>query len=208
MLTKKETITIVMVTLVIGFAISLMESVKIFLYASLFIFLIILINLVAKKVTSYYYDSNIEIKLWEIKRYGYRAGYYFKNPIPAGVIIPLITTALSLGYITWLAPITFDVKAKIYRAAKRHNLYKYSEMTEYHLAHIAAAGIIANLIFGIIGYLINQPQFAQFNLYYAFYNMIPFSDLDGSKIFFGSLVLWISLATIVLIGLIFAIFAI
>jgi len=167
-----------------------------------------MINIITKKITAFHYDSSIETKLWEMKRYGYRVGYRFKNPIPAGVIFPLVTTALSLGTFTWLASLTFDVKAKVYRAARRHHLYKYSEMTEYHLGHIAAAGIVANLFFGIIGYLINQPEFAQLNLYFAFFNMIPFSDLDGSKIFFGSLVLWSFLTAIVLIGLVFAIFVI
>jgi len=209
MLTKKEITAIIAVTIILGFVISLKEfSLNFFLYSTLFIFLIIFINLFAKKITSFYYDSEIETKLWEVKRYGYRKSYRFKNPIPAGLIFPLITTAISLGYINWFASLTFDIKTKIYKAAKRHGLYKFTELTEFHLALIAASGIIANLFFGIIGYLINQPEFARLNLYYAFFNMIPFSNLDGNKIFFGSLVLWSFLTTIVLIGLMFAIFVI
>ncbi|MAG10760.1 hypothetical protein CMI44_00405 [Candidatus Pacearchaeota archaeon] len=208
MLTKNEVITIIVITLVLGFVISLMESMQIFFYTSLFVFLTILINLIAKKSLAFYYDAEIETKIWEIRRYGYRKGYHFKKPIPAGVIFPLITTVFSLGYITWMASMVFEIKTKVYKAAKRHGLYKFTEMTEDHLAYIASAGVAANILLGIIGYLLNYPQFAQLNLYYAFFQMIPFSNLDGNKIFFGSLALWSFLAVIVLIGLIFAIFVI
>ena len=60
----------------------------------------------------------------------------------------------------------------------------------------------------IISYLLGYPDFARLNLYLAFFNMIPISDLDGNKIFFGSIVLWSFLATIVLIGLGLAFFLI
>jgi hypothetical protein len=208
MLTKKEIITIITVSIVLGFAISLLESLQIFFYTILLILIIILINLTAKKIISFYYDLEMETKLWEMKRYGYTAGSYFKNPIPAGLIFPLITTAFSFGYITWLAALTFDIKTKIYKSAKRHGLYKFTEITEFHLALIATAGIVANLFMGLIGYLINQPEFARLNLYYAFFNIIPLSNLDGNKIFFGNLILWSFLTTIILIGLLFAIFVI
>ncbi|MBL7059296.1 hypothetical protein ISS08_02490, partial [Candidatus Pacearchaeota archaeon] len=101
-----------------------------------------------------------------------------------------------------------DVKAKVYRAAKRHGLYSFSEMTEYHLGLIAASGIFINLILAIIGYVIGFPLFAKLNIYYALFNMIPISDLDGNKIFFGSLVLWSFLAALTLIGLGYALFLI
>lgn len=202
MLNKKEILIITVIALILAFTISLVESLKIFSYILITVFLIIIINTLAKKIMSFYFDSEIEIGLWEIKRYGFKAHKYFKKPFPAGAFFPIITTAFSFGYVTWMASLVFEVKSKIYRAAKRHGFYSFSEMTEYHIGLIAAAGILANLGFAIIGYLINFPEFARFNIYYAAFNMIPISDLDGNKIFFGSKVLWSFLASIVLIALI------
>jgi len=208
MLNKKEIIYIIIITLILGVVISLIKTPEIFLYTLLAVFLVLIINIIAKKVTSFYLDSEIEIKLWEIKRYGFKTHKHLKKPFPAGAFLPLITTAFSFGFITWMASLVFDVKPKIYRAAKRHGLYSFSEITELHLGLIAAAGIFANLVFAIIGYLINFPEFARINILYAFFNMIPLSNLDGNKIFFGNLILWSFLASMVLIGLFYTIFII
>jgi Zn-dependent protease len=207
-LSKKEIIIITVIILILALTISLVKTWEFFLYTLLAVFLVLIINISAKKIMAFYLDSEIEIKLWEIKRYGFKANEYFKKPFPAGIFLPIITAAFSFGYLTWMASLIFDVKPKIYRAAKRHGLYSFSEMTEYHLGLIASAGILANLILAIIGYLINFPELAKINLFYAFFNMLPISDLDGNKIFFGSLVLWGFLASIVLIGLFCAIFII
>jgi hypothetical protein len=206
MLNKKEIVAVLILTLIISFSISLLRSFNLFLISSLLILLVMLINITAKKIFAYYVESEIEVKIWEINRYGFKAHKHLKKPFPAGAFFPLITTAISAGYITWLAPLVFDVKAKVYRAAKRHGLYSFSEMTEYHIGLIAAAGIFANLLLSVIGYLLNFPTFAKLNIYFAFWNMIPLSDLDGNKVFFGSLVLWTFLAALVVIAMGYAIF--
>lgn len=208
MLTQKEIAMILAATVVLGFVVSLVESWKIFLYACLSILIIILVNLTAKKITAFYLDSEIETKIWEMKRWGYMSHTYFKKAIPLGLILPLIVTVLSLGYINWMASLVFDVKPKIYRAARRYGLYKFTEMTEYHIGLIASAGIIANLLAAGIGYLVGYSDFAILNVYYALFNMVPISDLDGNKIFFGSLVLWSFLAAVVLISLFLTLFII
>tara|TARA_Y100000034_G_scaffold119266_1_gene160870 strand:- start:18826 stop:19488 length:663 start_codon:yes stop_codon:yes gene_type:complete len=213
MLNKKEITAILIVTLVLAFTISLIKTWNIFLYSLISIFLIIVINITAKKIASYYLESEIEIKLWELKRLGllyfldihpFKKAHpekEFKNPFPAGIFLPIIFIVVSLGYLKWMASLIFDVKPKTYRATKRHGLYNFSEMTEDHIGLIASAGILVNLIFGIIGYLINFPEFAKLNIYFAFFNMLPISDLDGNKIFFGNIVIWSFLAVLVLIGL-------
>jgi len=73
-------------------------------------------------------------------------------------------------------------------------------MTEEHIGWIAAAGIAANLLFAVVGYLIGFSELARISIYFAFFNMLPLSDLDGNKIFFGSRILWSFLAALVLIG--------
>lgn len=204
MLKKQEIITFLVIILVLGFTASLMQSIKLFFYSLLSIFLIILINVFAKKITAYYLESEIEFKLWEIQRYGYRHGWTFKKPVPAGIIFPLVLSVLTLGNLTWLASYVFDVKSKTYRAVKRHGLYSFSEMSEFHIGLIAASGILANLIFAVLGYLIGLPSemnFVNLSILFTFFNMLPISDLDGNKIFFGNLTLWSFLAILTLIAM-------
>lgn len=210
MLNKNEIIAIAIVTLILAFTISLMETLEIFLYALLAVFLVLIINIIAKKIAGFCLDSEIEIKLWEIKRFGFRTHWHLKRPFPAGAFFPIISKIFlfPIHSFIWMASLVFNVKPKIYRAAKRHGLYSFSEITEHHLGIIASAGIIANLIFAIIGYFIGFTDFARLNIYYAFFNMLPLSDLDGNKIFFGNIILWSFLASIVLIGLFYALFTI
>ncbi|RLG12478.1 hypothetical protein DRN73_02380 [Candidatus Pacearchaeota archaeon] len=200
MISKKEIFWVLIITFVLSISISLIESWKTFFLMTFAIFLIILINNSAKKIMSYYLDSEIKIRPWEIKRYGFKANQEFKKPFPAGIFFPIIISALSFGNLFWMASLVFDVKPKIYKAAKRHGIFSFSEITENQIGLIAAAGIFANLIFAIIGYLIGWAIFTKLSVWYVFFNMLPISDLDGNKIFFGNLVLWSFLASIIIIG--------
>ena len=200
MLNKKEIMWILIITVVLSVSISLIQTWKTFLFMTISILIILLMNVLAKKAMSYYLDSEIEIKPWQIKRYGFKPHQEFKKPFPAGIFLPIIVSALSFGNLIWMATLIFDVKPKVYKAAKRHGIYSFSEMTENQIGLIAAAGILVNLIVAIIGYLIGFPVLTKLSIWYAFFNMLPLSDLDGNKIFFGNLVLWSFLASIVVIA--------
>jgi len=207
MFDKKEIGIIVLSSIILGFVVSDFQASKILLYSILSIFLIVIINTLVKKIAGYYFESDVKIGLWEVQRYGWRAENKFKTPLPAGILFPLFFKVISLGKVNWLAFLTFDVDAKVSRAARRHDIYTFSELSEYHLGVIAAWGIAANLFFAVIGYLIGLPSgmnFVNLSLYYAFLNMVPVSDLDGNKIFFGSKILWSFLASIVLLGVLFS----
>jgi Zn-dependent protease len=201
MFRKKEIAHILVIVIVIAFALTALKSLERFPYVLLSVFLVVMINIFAKKISSYYLDSEIETKIWEVQRFGFRPRNYSRKPVPMGAILPLVFMGLTYGYFIWMASLVFEVKAKVYRAAKRYGLYTFSEMTEYHIGLIAASGIIANLFFSIIGYFTGFTEFAEINIYYALFNMIPLSDLDGNKIFFGSIILWSFLASLVLVGL-------
>jgi len=207
MLDKKEVAIIVASSIVLGFIVSGFQTSKVLWYSALSIFSIVLINTLFKKIAGYYFESDVKVNLWEIKRYGWRSENVFKRAMPAGIFLPIIFKILTLGRMNWLAFLTFDVEAKVSRAARRHDIYTFSELSEYHLGVIAAWGIFANLLFALIAYLIGFPQemnFVKLSIYYTLFNMIPFSDLDGNKIFFGSMILWSFLAAIVLLGVFFS----
>lgn len=201
MFNKKEITHIIIAIIVISLSISVINSWKTFGVITISIFFVILLNILAKKITSNYIDADTEFRLWEIKRFGFKPQRHFKKPIPAGIIFPILISILSWGNLMWLASLVFEVKPKIYRAAKRHGLYSFSEVTEFQIGLIAASGVIINILFAIIGYLIGFSIFAKLSLWFAFFSLIPISDLDGNKIFFGSLVLWSALSSIVLIGI-------
>lgn len=208
MINAKEGAIIVLVSIVLAFTISLVESLNLFLSTLLSVFLVIAVNILAKKFAAFMLESEIEIRLWEIRQWGFKPHKHFKKPIPAGIIFPLAVAFLSIGYIYWLASLVFDINSKAYRAAKRWGLYTFSEVTEYHIGWIAAWGVIANLLFAIIGYFAGFMEFAKLNIFFALFNMIPFSNLDGNKIYFGNVVLWSFLAILTLIGLGYVIFLI
>ena len=65
MLNKNEILAIGVITLILAFTISLLKSMEIFLYTLLTVFLIIAINLIAKKVVSFHFVTEIEVKIWE-----------------------------------------------------------------------------------------------------------------------------------------------
>ena len=201
MLNLKEIYTLFGIILLLSITTSFLGGITLFLYSLLAISIIIFSNVFSKKITSDYLDAKIEIKLWEVKRYGYRVQDYFKKPILAGLIFPVAFILITIGYVKWMASLVFDVKPQIHRAAKRHGLYSFSEMTETHLGIIAASGIIINMIFAGVGYLLNFTLLTQLSIYYIFFNMIPISNLDGNKIFNGNIVLWSFLAILTLIGI-------
>jgi hypothetical protein len=200
---KKEILSIAIIALVLSVAISL-SDLSALPPILLIVSLVILINVLAKKISAFYLESEIEFKIWEFQRFGFRPSEYLRRPFAAGAFFPLISKILLFPFqhFVWMASLIFDVKPSVTRAARKHGLYTFSEMTEDHIGLIAASGIAANILFAILGYLIGFPIFAKINLYYAFFNMLPISNLDGNKIFFGNNLLWSILATIVFIGLV------
>ncbi|MEK6820696.1 MAG: hypothetical protein AABX71_03215 [Nanoarchaeota archaeon] len=203
MLNKNEAISLVLALVVLAFSNSFFNS-SLFL-SSLLIFAIILaVYIAAKKYVAYYYEAEEETKIWTFKRFGLYERNHFKNPVPIGIILPFVLSLLTFGYVKWFAVTESDVKPTAARAARRHEFYSFSEMTEWNLALISASGIAASLIIAPIAYLFNFSELARASVYFACFNMLPLGKLDGSRIFFGSLILWSILAVICLIALAYA----
>ncbi|MCR4327342.1 MAG: hypothetical protein NUV46_02055 [Nanoarchaeota archaeon] len=196
MLTTKEFLSILIVSLVLGIVVSLVESINIFLITSLFVFVVIIVNVSAKKVFSYYLDTEINIKIWELKQFWVKRHTHFRSPVMMGIFVPLVVKFISVGLVNWMACLTFDTSGKVYRAAKRHGIYSFSEVTEEEMGWIAGAGIIANLLFAVIAYMIGQETLAKISITYAFFNIIPAFDWDGAKVFFGNIPFWAFLAVL------------
>ena len=201
MLTKKELMWLAIAMFVLALSFSQMKTAGLFWYSLIGIFFVMIINITAKKIIGFYFDAEVETDIWKVQRFGFMPNRYLKNPIYAGLFFPIIFSALSFGKLVWMNPFIFEIKPKIYRAAKHHGLYSFTEATEEHMAFIAAAGVFANIFFAGVGYILGFELFTRLSIYYAFFNIIPVSDLDGNKMFFGNKIIWSLMSAIVLIAL-------
>jgi len=187
---KKDTIIIILASVILGLALSYADkNWKITLTAFVTIFLVILINTLAKKLFAYQLETDVNLNFWSMYWYGYSAKSHYKKPM-AMAWLPLLTSLITKGIFSWMPIIEFDVAARPERIARRHGLYRYTTVTEWHIALIAVVGILTNIIFGITGYLLGFETFAKWNLFYAAWSILPISSLDGTKIFFGSRKVW------------------
>ena len=169
--------------------------------ARVFAFSVIIIcgSIFAKKITAFLLDSDLEHEIWTTYRFGFKPKQHFNKPIPAGIIFPLILSLISLGTIKFSPLLTYETRALKYRASKRFGIYSYTEMTDFHNGLIGASGIMSILIIAIIAYIIpgtNIEYLSKMASYYAFWNILPISKLDGTQIFFGSRILWSVLVAI------------
>lgn len=130
-------------------------------------------------------DSATETSIWKMQRFWFPESRHFRTPIPAGLLIPLSALFISFGYFKFLTLITFEA------SPLPHKIKPFSNITEYQLAIIALSGSIANMVLAFIAYLLGFQQFALLNISFVLFSLIPFSTLDGTKIFFGSRMLWI-----------------
>ncbi|MFH1290227.1 MAG: hypothetical protein ABIH92_02345 [Nanoarchaeota archaeon] len=172
-----------------------------------FSFIIVGVPVLVKKATAYSVDASVEHRIWHFYRFGIKAGWHLKREVPFGVIVPVFFALLgalarySLMVMTFL---TYEARALKHRAAKRFGFYSYTSLTDWHNGLIGAAGVVSLLILAVFGYFFDFEIMAKMAAYYAFWSIIPFSDLDGTQIFFGNRTVWTVLG---IISLIFALYA-
>jgi hypothetical protein len=195
---SNSTIAIVLIaSIILALAVSIKDH-ALLTTAFISFLVIISLNILAKKSIGHYFETNIKTKFWSLYQFGFKKRNHFKSPIYMAWL-PLLLSLVTQGIVLWLAIIEFDVSPKAERASKRHGLYRFSQVTEWHMGLIAVAGLIINLLAGIIGYILGYETFAKLSIYFATWSMIPFSSLDGSKIFFSSRILWTILFFIIII---------
>jgi len=205
MLNAKEIFSLLLALVILAFSNSFKSIISgnsaAFINSILAFAVILIVYTLAKKLTAHYYEAEEEAKLWTFQRYGWYERSYFKTPVPIGIILSFILSVLSFGYIKWFAVTESEVKTTPARAVRRHDIYSFSEMTEYHLAVISASGIFFCFLLAIISYILNYPELTRLSVFFACFNLIPLGKLDGSRIFFGSRVLYSVLLVIALIAL-------
>ncbi len=212
-MTLRETshiiIALVFLFIVISFQKFLLEDYSMLPTLALFACIIIGINVLSKKIIASKLDAGVEHSIWTMSRFGFKRIWSTKKKIPTGILIPIVISALSLGIIKIMTLLTYETTALKRRAARRFGFYSFTEMTDFHIAVIGAAGISATLLLSLVCYFIpGLEQLARLSAYYAFFNMIPFSKLDGAQIFYGSRPIYYVLGIITVIFATYALFLI
>jgi len=160
--------------------------------------IILLVSVFCKKLTAKIIDITIEHKIWLFQRWWVGKSSHLKNPIPAGAIIPAILSLVSTGFITCFSFLQFESKALPAKAVKKYGVKRFSEIMEWDLCMIGFYGILGLLflstvtkIFSMYFFESNFMLLSKYSLYYALWNLLPISSLDGAKMFFGSSRLYI-----------------
>ena len=192
-----EIFIIILASLVLAISVSF-NNIQIAYTAGISFLIILGANVSIKKIIGYFLEIEVRTKFWSWYQYGFRKDSHFKKPVPM-VWVPLLASLLTKGIFWWLAILEFDVAPKTERVSKRHGLYRFTQVTEWHIAWIAVGGIILNFALGIIGYIAGFELFAKLSIYFAAWSIAPLAGLDGAKIFFSSRGLWITITTIIII---------
>jgi hypothetical protein len=201
MLTKKGITWIIVSIIILGFILGLDNNLVIHEIGFLWATIIILTGILAKEFAGNYFYVVIEHKIWEFQRWGWYARSQFKKPLPAGLIFPFFMTIVSLGIIKPLMLLQFEGKPSKKRILRKRGNHRSAEVNESDFAFIAAWSFWALIILAVIAAIFKQPELAKYSIFYGTWNLIPFGQLDGSKLFFGSLFNWIVLVIIYLISM-------
>ena len=201
--TKKE-FSLIIVSIIISSFISFIPKIPTNIIKILLTFLIFAIiiftSIAVKKLVAPYYAIKIEHKIWELQRFGYYEKSYFKKPLPFGLILPFFLSILSFGYVKPFTFFQFDaenIPEKRLLKNRGRKSQRKETINESDLAYTSASGFYAIILLALIGLFIKFLGFgfganlAKYSIYYNIWNMIPFSQLDGTKIFFGSVITWI-----------------
>ncbi len=189
MFSKKEWVFLAIASLTIGYILSFNQTEvfwKVWMSMSGLALLMLFVHHIGQKLSALFYDCSTEMQLWSVRQYGFKGSANWAFPFPTWLAFPVLIIILTFGKLKWLAVTTFDAVPLQSRIRRR-----FAELTEWHLALISLGGIVASFILALVSHLLGYNSFAMLNLYFALFNLIPFSTLDGSKIFFGSVMLWL-----------------
>ncbi|MEM4330670.1 MAG: hypothetical protein QW273_01525 [Candidatus Pacearchaeota archaeon] len=165
-----------------------------------FLSLALIFNILIKKIVAHYYEIDIKTKFWSIYQYGFKTKSHFLYPVPM-VWLPLAVSFITRGVFQWMPILESEERAEVARVAKRHDLYRFSQITEWNVGLIAFAGFLANIFLFFMLVFFGFKEGGLISLYYAIWSLLPLSNLDGNKILFASRKLWFLGAVIVLISL-------
>ena len=173
----------------------------------------LLIKIIGHKFVAIKYGSFAEYKIWSIHRLGLNKSSKLPltdfiskitlfskiKSIPLGVILPLVFVLTSAILTNNQLFIPFAARGIILLSSNRASRlgHKFVKLTEVEEAKIHLAGSLFSLILIIFARMITNltsldlSPFIVVNVYLILFNMLPIPPLDGGKIFFGGVTLYI-----------------
>lgn len=165
--------------------------------------IIIFTSIIAKKIAANFFNIKIEHEIWKIQRWGFYKRSHIKKPIHIGLIFPFIISIISLGLVKMLLFLQFKVD-NVYekRILKERGFKRKSEINDSDAGFTAAWGFYSLILLAFIGAVFRFPELVKYSIYYSMWNLLPIANLDGSKLFYGTITSWIFILIINILGLI------
>lgn len=159
------------------------------------IILIYSINLLGYKLGARYFNSEALFTIWGVRhfqkgRFKQQAKSLFNGPI-----IAIILFIASAGQIFFTAISTF----KLIHGQRLGKKMQY--ISEYETALISSLGLLFVLILTLIFDILNIRVGVFIGTWFLLFNLIPFSDVAGAKIWFGSRTLYTMMLVLTVITL-------
>ena len=211
MFTKRELLHLFISVIILGFVFGFDDGRQIFILSDWLtnffgFFIIIAISLLFRelviKLFAKRHDAKSEYELWGMGRFWFSGKLAIKKKVPIGLFVAFVITVASRGKLFFTALGSHQLQEfGLSRTGRKHPTLNYFEE-----AQICSMGMLANLFLTIIALLIgrifdvNVGAFVTVNFFIVLFNMIPFSTLDGAKIFFGSLLMYIFVLVFIVVA--------
>lgn len=174
--------------------------------------LIIFTSVTTKKLIAPHYSIKIEHRVWEFQRWGYYQRAHLKKPFPIGLVLPFFIGFFSLGIIKPYLFLQFDIdnllERRILKARGNRRNERKDLINDEDYGYTAASGFYSLLALALTGLILNYYlnfktglDLAKFSVYFGLWNLIPFGQLDGNKLFFGITIGWFFITLLFLLFL-------
>lgn len=215
---KKEVFTLIGASLILGFVMSYTQwgygetvnyamGIANWIRATIIAFIAYAIYLIATKSVARLHGATSTLGIWGVERFWFSKsskisklsflGAKFKS-FKAGVVLPVLFSIFSRGLIN----VATIAHTKLEEISPQRAGKKYTHLTDFEVARIHLAGPMACLLLAIVlSPLDSFNNLVEMSKLIAIYSFIPLGNLDGTKILFGSIPLY-------LFGLIFTILSI
>ncbi len=201
MFTKKEIKHLIITIFILGFIFGFDDGRKIFALknwllnlagVTLIVAFSILIRELVVKLKASRHDAKSEYEIWLARQMWFRGHGKLKYGVPFGIFIALLLTIISRGNVFFTGIGGHNIKEDLTARAGRKRVY----IQDKEIAQIGLYSIWANVLLVIAGvmlknYALGFEKFIEINMFIALFNMIPIGNLDGAKILFGNMFLYI-----------------
>lgn len=201
---KKEVVSLLVCSIILGFIFSFQkwgfedfsasEGLGNWFSLSIISLIGLLVHYLGIVIFARKYSVSSEFKLWTTSKKTITSFFKFLQPvlpnkIYSGIIVPLLFAFFSNGFLKLPLVGVTELKEDPSKLLK----LKHKYLTEYKQGLIHLAGPMANLLLALVLATINNSAFStliSINYYLAIFTLLPIGSFDGTKVLFGSRLLY------------------